>query len=208
MKQMLLGYHFIISAYGFWLPNDSRGSWSDVVRQFELLRYGPATKVSTTKSVAAAKHDRSLREKAKLALKYPPVCFTGQQAVRIAKGFGVAKSQHDYEIHALAILPDHVHMVMRAHDSIQPDQIAAHLKAKATAELNMNGQHPLAENVSASGRIPSPWGRNYWKVFIFEEDHYRQAIRYVELNPVKAGLKPQKWSIVTPYSGARDKSRR
>jgi REP element-mobilizing transposase RayT len=205
---MLLGYHFIVSAYGFWLPNDPRGSWSEVVRQFELLRFGPATKVSTRKSVAGVKHDRSLREKAKEVLKYPPVCFTGQQAVLIAKGFGVAKAQHDYEINALAILPDHVHLVMRVHDSIEPDQIAAHLKAKATAELNARCQHPLAGHASAAGRIPSPWGRNYWKVLIFDEKHYRQAIRYVELNPVKAGLKPQKWSIVTPYPGARDKSRR
>jgi REP element-mobilizing transposase RayT len=205
---MILGYHFIISAYGFWLPNDPRGSWSEVVRQFELLRYGPATKVSTRKSVAAAKHDRILREKAKEALKYPPVCFTGKQAVLIARGFGVAKTQHDYEINALAILPNHVHLVMRAHASIHPDQIAAHLKAKATAELNASGQHPLASYASESGRIPSPWARNHWCVFIFDEEHYRQAIKYVELNPVKSGLKPQKWSIVTPYSGARDKSRR
>lgn len=150
---MILGYHFIFSAYGFWLPNDPRGSWSEVVCQFELLRYGPATKVSTTKSVATAKHDRGLREKAKEALKYPPVCFTGKQAVLIARGFGVAKVQHDYEINALAIVPDHVHLVMRTHDSIQPCQIAAHLKAKATSELGSHDQHSLAPFSSASGEF-------------------------------------------------------
>jgi REP element-mobilizing transposase RayT len=198
---MLVGYHFIFSAYGFWLPNDPRGSWSEVVREFHLLKFGPATKVATTKSVAAKNHDRQLRLEAKQALRYPPVEFTGQQAVLIARGFGVAKNQHDYEINALAILPDHVHLVMRANESIEPDQIAAHLKAKATAELNVNGEHPLAAFASPAGRIPSPWARNYWCVFIFDEDHYRQAIKYVEQNPVKAGLKPQRWSVVTPYSG-------
>ncbi len=205
---MLLGYHFIFSAYGFWLPNDPRGSWSEAVRQFELLRFGPATKVSTTRSVAGKQHDRQLRMSAKQALRYPPVEFTGQQAVLIARGFGVAKGQHDYEINALAILPDHVHLVMRVHQSIQPDQISSHLKAKATAELSAQGQHPLASYASAAGRIPSPWARNFWCVFIFDEEHYAQAIRYVEQNPVKAGLKPQRWSIVTPYPGTRDKSRR
>ena len=39
---MVYAYHVIISAYGFWLPNDPRGSWSDMVRKYELLRYGPA----------------------------------------------------------------------------------------------------------------------------------------------------------------------
>ena len=50
---MILAFHFILSAYGFWLPNDPRGSWSEIVRNFELLRFGPATKVSTTRSLAA-----------------------------------------------------------------------------------------------------------------------------------------------------------
>jgi len=28
---MVLGTHLILTAYGFWLPNDPRGSWSDFV---------------------------------------------------------------------------------------------------------------------------------------------------------------------------------
>lgn len=37
---MIHAYHFILSAYGFWLPNDPRGSWSDFVGAWELFRYG------------------------------------------------------------------------------------------------------------------------------------------------------------------------
>ena len=51
---MLLGFHVILSAYGFWLPNDPRGSWSDFVWAWDLFRYGPATKVETRSSVAHA----------------------------------------------------------------------------------------------------------------------------------------------------------
>ena len=42
---MVIAYHVIYSMYGFWLPNDPRGSWSDFVGSWELFRYGPATKV-------------------------------------------------------------------------------------------------------------------------------------------------------------------
>jgi len=41
---MVRAYHVIFCAYGFWLPNDPRGSWSDFVRSWELLRFGKATK--------------------------------------------------------------------------------------------------------------------------------------------------------------------
>src|SRR4051812_43899841 len=35
-KSMIVGYHVIFSTYGFWLPNDPRGSWSDFVGSWEL----------------------------------------------------------------------------------------------------------------------------------------------------------------------------
>ncbi|MGB2821508.1 MAG: hypothetical protein WBF17_11040 [Phycisphaerae bacterium] len=64
MRTMILAYHAIISAYGFWLPNDPRGSWSDFVRRWELLSFGKATKVDVRHSVARAEHDVAERFRA------------------------------------------------------------------------------------------------------------------------------------------------
>ena len=47
---MIRASHVIFSAYGFWLPNDPRGSWSDFVGSWELQRFGPATKVNVRHS--------------------------------------------------------------------------------------------------------------------------------------------------------------
>ena len=77
---MILAYHTVFTAYGFWLPNDPRGSWSDFVRSWELHRFGPATKVTTRASVAGVDHDRTSRRQAKRALKHEPVVLTGIQA--------------------------------------------------------------------------------------------------------------------------------
>ncbi|MGB0768692.1 MAG: hypothetical protein ACPGYV_13410 [Phycisphaeraceae bacterium] len=49
---MIQAYHLILSFYGFWLPNDERGSWSERVRKVELRRFGPASKVETRQSRA------------------------------------------------------------------------------------------------------------------------------------------------------------
>ncbi len=84
---MVLAYHFLFSAYGFWLPNDPRGSWSETVRQFDLLKFGPATKVNVTPNLAHDPHDRELRKQAKEALMYRPVRFSGLQARAIYRGF-------------------------------------------------------------------------------------------------------------------------
>ncbi len=197
---MIHGFHFIISAYGFWLPNDPRGSWSETVRQFDLRQFGPATKVTINRNVAAKPQDYQLRQAAKRALRYSPVEFTGEQAVVIAKGFSKAMSEHHYVVHALAIMPDHLHMAMAYH-SRDVEDISKHMKARATLFMAKEGLHPLQKFAGKNGRVPSPWGRNCWCPFIRTKEHMRAAIKYVEDNPGKAKLRPQRWSLVTPYEG-------
>ena len=127
MTTMLRGFHVIFSTYGFWLPNDPRGAWSDFVRRWELVRFGRATKVNTRASVAEDAHDYEARRAAKLALKYPEVQFTGRQAQAVGHGFGRAVAEADYLIHACSILPQHVHMVLGPHKR-DIRRIVGHLK--------------------------------------------------------------------------------
>ena len=195
---IILGLHFIFSAYGFWLPNDPRGSWSTTIRQFELRRFGPATKTDTTRSVAATPHDYSLRMLAKQSLRYPPVHFNGRQARSIANGFAKVVARQRYAVHALAIMPDHIHILMRWHGT-DVDRIATQFKARATARLNEEGLNPMADHPRANGTLPSPWARKHWCPFIRSKEHMRAAIRYVANNPMKAGFKPQAWKLLTPY---------
>src|SRR5438874_5368436 len=84
---MIAGYHVIFGAYGFWLPNDPRGSWSDFVGSWDLFRYGRATTTAERCSLAYRGHDRGLRLAAKQALPRPAVQFTGLQALAISRGF-------------------------------------------------------------------------------------------------------------------------
>ena len=197
---MILAYHVILSFYGFWLPNDPRGSWSAWVGSWELFRYGPATKVTTRKSVAHVPHDRKLRMEAKKALKDPPVTLNGVQARAVARGFAEAAEEGGYVILALAILPDHIHIVIARH-SRPISQIVAHLKGRATQQLLAEGIHPLRQFVDDAGRAPSPWARKYWKVFIDEDRWVGNAIGYVERNPEKEGKRQQRWSCVSKAPG-------
>jgi hypothetical protein len=74
---MVLASHVIFGAYGFWLPNDPRGSWSEFVGAWDLFRYGPATKTSERRSVAHRTHDIAGRMAAKKALDRAAVKFNG-----------------------------------------------------------------------------------------------------------------------------------
>ncbi|MGB7156417.1 MAG: hypothetical protein WBD40_00035 [Tepidisphaeraceae bacterium] len=192
---MLLGFHTIISNRGFWLPNDPRGSWSDFVWAWELFRYGPATKVQTRESVAHVAHDRALRLAAKSALKYPPVIFDDEQIAIVADGFAQAAREGGYAIHAAAFLRDRNHLVLGPQE--RPiGQIVGHLKSKASMALRRAGRHPYEQYADERDRVPTCWAEDYWKVYIYTEEHMRKAVRYVENNPIKEGRARQHWPFV------------
>src|SRR5690606_5779928 len=124
MGCMVVGYHIVLGMYGFWLPNDSRGSWSRFVWSEALRKHGPATKVSTRQSVAAKPHDVASRLAAKRDLLFPPVVLTGQQALAIARGFAQAVEITSAQVWACSILPEHTHLVVGRFDGTIGDRRA------------------------------------------------------------------------------------
>jgi REP element-mobilizing transposase RayT len=196
---MVLGSHLILSAYGFWLPNDPRGSWSDFVGSWELARFGPATKTHERQSVAARPHDRQARWAAKRALKYPPVRFSGVQARAIGRGFASVVAGSGLAIWACSILPEHTHLVIARH-KWTVEQIANLLKGASSRQTVREDLHPFATRPTGAGKFPKMWARGLWKVFLDSPQDVRRAIAYVEGNPMKEGLPPQRWAFVKPYA--------
>ena len=197
---MILGSHLILSTYAFWLPNDPRGSWSDFVGAWELLRFGGPTKVDTRRSVAARPHDVIRRLAAKEALKYPPVHLTGIQARAVGRGFAALVSKSNLTAWACSILPDHMHLVLARH-RYTVEQVANLLKGQATRQLEAEGLHPFAHLSRVRGRLPKAFARGQWAVFLDSEEDIRRAVRYVEDNPAREGYPPQRWWFVTPFAG-------
>lgn len=193
----MLAAHIILTTYGFWLPNDPRGSWSDFVAAWELLKYGKATKVSTRGSVAHVPHDQQLRREAKKALKYAPVYLTGIQARAVAQGFARATNEGSYPIYACSILDDHVHLVIGKHERMY-EQIVSHLRSRATTQLRAEDLHPFAAYESER-RVPSFWGEGLWKVYCFDREHVNNAIGYVNRNPLREGKRAQTWRFVQAF---------
>jgi REP element-mobilizing transposase RayT len=194
---MVRWYHLIITAYGFWLPNDPRGSWSDFVGAWELRKFGPATKVSGKRSYARDPHDVALRFAAMQALKYPAVRFDDAQREAVARGLADAVGEAQYQVHAGCIGHDHAHLVVGRHRQAV-EQVARHLKSKATMAMTRAGVHPLARYRTRQGTIPTPWAEGAWSVFIEDAKQLGAAIAYVQRHPLKEGLPMQKWGFVTP----------
>jgi len=194
---MVLASHLIFTAYGFWLPNDPRGSWSDFVGAWELVKFGKATRIYEPRSTADDFHDQQARLAAKEALKYPAVRFTGIQARAIGRGFAALVDKCALTVRACSILPEHVHMVVMRH-AYEAEKTVNLLKGEATRELVKEAIHPMAGYAPPGRRPPKAWARGHWKVFLDSPEDIERAVEYVAGNPAKEGLPPQSWSFVTP----------
>jgi REP element-mobilizing transposase RayT len=196
---MVIASHVIFGAYGFWLPNDPRGSWSEFVGAWELYRYGGrARKVDTRRSVAAAEHDSIVRVATKERLKYPAVTFDDSQISAAARGFGQFAKKSGLRVFACAILPEHVHLIITRH-RYKVEQAVNLLKGNASRVLAEEGVHPMAKFPRRKGRLATCWARGEWKVFLNNAHDVARAVVYVEANPLKERRPAQCWDFVQPW---------
>ena len=95
-------------------------------------------------------------------------------------------------------MPDHAHLIV-GRENLSAETMAEQFKARATTFLKKAGLHPFADRAQRSGRLPTPWARHAWSVFLDSAQAIAQGVRYVEANPVKAGYKPQRYDWVKPF---------
>src|SRR6185295_1246451 len=99
----------------------------------------------------------------------------------IADAFRDTIHREKYTCYACAIMPDHVHALIRKHKHHGEQMIEQLQQASRDALIaakRRSQEHPV-------------WGGPGWKVFQYTQDDMRRIVRYIEENPVKAGRPPQ-----------------
>jgi REP element-mobilizing transposase RayT len=185
---MIIAHHLMWTAYGWWLPNDPRGSTShfiasDVIASLGELHYGrrpiqPAGwAIRDFYGRAPEKLEHSL-------LKMEPCDFP-----IIADGLAETIQSYRYTCWACTIMPDHVHILIRKHRDTA-EQMIGRLQTGSMSAMRAagrrGGDHPV-------------WGGPGWKVFQDCPEDVERTIAYIEGNPGKMGLAEQTWGFVKEY---------
>jgi len=89
------------------------------------------------------------------------------------------------------IMPNHVHVMIELWEATLPGII------KSWKSFTGRMANRLLQ------REGPFWQEEYWDRFVREEGHFWRALRYIENNPVKAGLAPE--AAAWPYSSANPK---
>lgn len=187
---MVAGYHLIWTAYGCWLPNDPRGSSSLEMREEKLTPLGQWHYGRRIQQPPSSVIGSFYREADDL-LEHPRLHLTDDDIGLVAVSFARTIQVRQYTCYACALMPDHIHVLIRRHQD----------KAEAMIDVL---QKDSREALIAAGRraITHPvWGGPGWKVFLNTRKDMEGRVKYIRGNPIKAGRAEQHWPFVKEYDG-------
>jgi len=187
---LVAGYHLIWTCYGWWLPNDPRGSTSTSVRKVELhdlgeLHYG-RKRLQPSRQVV-----REFYDEAQSRLKHKLLTLDDAELLAVANSFRDLVQAQRYTCYACAVMPDHVHILIRKHRHQAEEMIEVLQDASRLAVQGLGirkADHPV-------------WSEGGWKGFLETADDFRAIIHYIEQNPIKIGRPLQRWDFVSEYNG-------
>src|SRR5262249_48063727 len=105
---MVAGYHLICTPYGWWLPNDPRGSSSHEIRVERIADSGELHHGRKRVQPSGAELRRFFRE-SRPVLTHEVLPFDDEDIALLGAGFEEVIAWRKYTCYACAIMPDHVH---------------------------------------------------------------------------------------------------
>jgi REP element-mobilizing transposase RayT len=189
-QPLIIAYHLIWTAYGYWLPNDPRGSTSHKIASMRIAELGELYYGRKSKQ-PASRELKEFKERAKEVLKFNVVKFGSAETEIIGQAFAEVMDREKYTCYSCAIMPDHIHLLIRKHKH-QAEDMIENFQSTSREFLQQAGlrswDHPV-------------WGGPGWKVFLDHPAEIRRIIRYIEDNPIKWRLPSQHWPFVLKYDG-------
>ena len=188
---IVIAHHLIWTAYGWWLPNDPRGSGSKVIRNDIIGELGEIH-FGGKKTQPASRDLRRFYEQASMILRHPLLTFDADARAEIGEAFASVIKNERYTCYACAVMPDHVHILIRKHKHFAEEMIE-NLKEASRRRL-------LAVKLRTNNH-PTWTAGGGWKVFLDHPDEVKRTIDYVNRNPAEIGLPCQRWAFLDEYDG-------
>ena len=102
--------------------------------------------------------------------------------------FKLSKKKYVYDIEAIVILPDHIHMIIRPKISTEYSKIIRHIKRSFVYGLSqeIKEQSKLEISHAKYGRgHAGVWQERFYEHTIRDEKDWLEKMEYIKINPIK-----------------------
>ncbi|HEY4759918.1 MAG TPA: transposase [Thermoguttaceae bacterium] len=172
-----LGYHFVKSTYGQWLPGDDRGSWSEAwdrqIGYIEPHMLHPGDPV----------RHRMAEER----MKHAPVHFTNDMIDVVIDSIAdcIQLSAGGLAVVAAAIEPTHMHLLI-PYSGRDIDKTAKWIADQTTKKIHSKTNH--------SGPV---WCKGKWCSYIFDEIRWTSVMNYIEQHNIRRGRAKRPYTFLS-----------
>lgn len=173
--RLTIGFHFVKTSYGLWLPGDQRGHWSEAwdeqIGLIEPRKLHPGDPI----------RERMAAER----MKHPPTRFSAEMIKAVAEAVGRCAAVSDWKVAAAAVEATHMHLLL-TFTSRNIDNTVKWIADQTTKAVH--ARTPFTGPIWCKGR---------WLQFIYNEEHWENLYGYIERHNLRRGLpaKPYPWIL-------------
>jgi hypothetical protein len=171
-----LGYHYVKSGHGLWLPGDDRGSWSEAWDE-QIGFYEPHT---------LHEGDPIRFQMAQERMKHPPVRWTAEMIAALAGAIENCAAKSPWRILAASIEATHLHLQI-TYSGLDIERTVKWMAQQMTKAVHHETSH--AGPVFCEGN---------WCSYVYLPEHWARTTTYIERHNERRGLAAQPYSWIKP----------
>jgi REP element-mobilizing transposase RayT len=169
-----LGYHYVKTTYGMWLPGDARGHWSS--NWDAMIGFHDPHQLNDG--------DAARQRLASARMKHAPVRLTHEMMILVEREIARCQSESEWHIVAASIEPTHMHLLFEHFDS-PIEKTTTWIAQRITKAIHSEADH--------EGPV---WAKGSWCNHIFDESHWNNTVRYIEQHNNRRGEGPRPYSFL------------
>ena len=185
---MLIAHHIILTGYAHWLPNDPRGSMSLTTRTPEIAQFAE-NHFGRKKDQPSRRELKEFYTQVQPHLAHRVLWFNAAERQALAETFDVVVQREGLTCYACAVLPNHVHILIRKH-RLKAEQMSTMLKQAGRQALGAMGSAPADHPVFNSDSC---------HIYKSDAEAMWNCIRYIERNYEKHGIPNERCAFVVPH---------
>ncbi|HMB96657.1 MAG TPA: transposase [Tepidisphaeraceae bacterium] len=170
-----LGYHWVKTGYGLWLPGDSRGHWSTAWDE----------QIGFMRPHMLNEGDPARKRMAQELMKHAEVKFTQQMIEIVVRVIGECAGESPWKIAAGSVESTHTHLLFTY------SKLDIHRSVKWISQRTTKAIH---QETSHLGPV---WGKSDWTSYIFESEYFMNVKRYIENHNVRRGTDARPYAFIS-----------
>jgi REP element-mobilizing transposase RayT len=173
--QHTLGYHYVKSGFGLWLPGDDRGSWSEAWDD----------EIGFTEPHTLHSGDPVRLRMARERMQHAPVRFSPPMIDAIVVAIDKCDAASPWNIAAASIESTHLHLLI-TYSGLDIDRTVKWLAQQMTKEVHRSTAH--------QGPI---FCEGNWCSFLFDKSYWQNTRRYIERHNERRGQSPKPYAFIS-----------